>query len=206
MQKIEAINRMLSVIGEAPVTSLDDADTFGITDQSIALRTLDEVLVDVLSEGWVFNTDLGLELERDINDEFVLPGSALRSVFTIYRYPDGNYIVRNGKVWDRIKKTTVLPDVDKITVDRVIRNLDWDDIPYPAQQYITIRAARIFSNRYVNSNVVYSYTAADEENARMKLLRDEESQQVHNMLWGNNSGLPQGSSYLPRMGMRNRIR
>ena len=52
--KLEAINTMLSVIGEAPVSSFE-ANATG--DVAIAKNILDEVLQEVQTRGWHWNTE-----------------------------------------------------------------------------------------------------------------------------------------------------
>ena len=62
--------------------------------------------------------------------------------------------------------------VDDLTINSVV-DLKWDEVPHQAQQYIAIRAARIYADRFVNSNAIYVYTAQDEEYARTMLIRSE---------------------------------
>jgi hypothetical protein len=89
-------------------------------------------------------------------------------------------------------------------VDRIVTRLSWDELPHAAQQYITIRAARIYADRYLNSNAIYAYTVQDEEYARAMLIRDEERQLNNNLLWGNDRGAGQGLGYIPAEGVNYR--
>ena len=52
MTELEAINTLLSVIGEAPIDSLSDVTVNEITDSALARRTLQETSRDVQAEGW----------------------------------------------------------------------------------------------------------------------------------------------------------
>ena len=52
MTELEAINRMLSAIGQAPVTTVEETNP----DVAICKRTLYQVSQEVQSEGWTFNT------------------------------------------------------------------------------------------------------------------------------------------------------
>ena len=54
MTELEAINTLLSVIGEAPIDNLSDMTTNEITDSGLARKTLQEVDRDVQAEGWCF--------------------------------------------------------------------------------------------------------------------------------------------------------
>ena len=71
--KLEAINSMLTAIGESPVNTITQATT---TDVSIALSTLENVSREIQSQGWFFNTDLKL-----IKSGFC--GAGIDSLFTV---------------------------------------------------------------------------------------------------------------------------
>lgn len=199
MTFLEAINTLLSVIGEAPVSSLSDTETNTISDAALASRTLREVDRDVQAEGWQFNTDTEVLLQQDQQQQFVLPGNVLRANFSPNRYADCQFVVRGKRVYDRRNQTYVI-DSDTLTVDQMVTQLEWDDLPHAAQQYITIRAARIYSDRFINSNVIYTYTSQDESYARGQLIRAEEESLSNNLLWGNDRGMGQGIGYIPAAG------
>lgn len=205
MTELEAINTLLSVIGEAPVEALPDSDTKDITDAALARKTLTEVKRDVLAEGWSWNTDLDYPSTKNANNEFPLPSDTLRVTFLPSSQPYMNYVQRGLKIYDKAKRKFNFGDeVNQVTVDLLVRNIDWDECPHAGQQYITIRAARIYSDRFINSNVIYQYTVTDEEYARNQLIRAEESGQQNNLLWGNTVGVGQGIGYLPAQGLRYR--
>jgi hypothetical protein len=205
MTLLEAVNILLSVIGEAPVESLATTNQNEITDSALARRALEEVERDVQSEGWSWNTEFCYPLTKTGEGKFTIPLSALRVEFSAVDYPDGRYVIRGLQVWDRIDHTALFPDVEELHASLLVRRLSWDEIPHPAQQYMVIRAARIYASRFVNSNVIYGYTINDEQYARAMLMRDEENKEVNNMLWGNSLGNPQGLGFLPSRGRRYRI-
>lgn len=204
MTELEAVNVLLSIIGEAPIDKLSDITQNEITDSALARRTLADVSRDVQSEGWSWNTDVEVPLTADSNQQFLLPSDALAVVFSPMRYPDGRYVARGGRVWDRVKRTYAfaadLPG--GLIVDRLVSQLVWGELPHQAQQYIVIRAGRIYSDRYLNSNAIYVYTIQDEEYARSMLIRAEEQQLNNNILWGNDRGMAQGIGYIPAEGLR----
>lgn len=206
MTELEAVNTLLSVIGEAPVDKLSDITINEITDSALARKTLNEVARDVQAEGWSWNTDWNVELSKNNSNEFVLPSNALTCLFSPNRYPDKQYVVRGLKVYNRAKRTFAFgADMSgPLIVDQVVSQLDWDEVPHTAQQYIVIRAARIYSDRYLNSNAIYAYTAQDEDYARSMLIRDEERHLDSNMLWGNDRGMGQGIGFIPSEGLRYR--
>lgn len=204
MTELEAINTLLSVIGEAPIDSLSDVTVNEITDSSLARKTLQETSRDVQAEGWSWNTDNGVKYARDANDEIKVPSSALKVVFSPSQYGDNQYVVRGLRVYNRNKQSYNMSDVESVVANQVVTKLDWEDLPHAAQQYIAIRAARIYSDRFVNSSAIYVYTTADEQYARSMLIRSEERSNGDNMLYGNDLGISQGIGYLPVQGMRYR--
>ena len=207
MTFIEAVNTLLSVIGEAPVSSLSDTGVNTISDAALASRTIKEVSRDVQAEGWGFNTDTAVSLPRDAQRHYPLPGNALVATFSPNRYSDMQYVVRGSRVYDKQKQSYEIgPDTNAqpLIVDVMVVELDWDELPHAAQQYITIRAARIYSDRFINSNVIYTYTSQDEAYARSQLIRAEERNLNNNLLWGNDRGMGQGIGYIPASGQRYR--
>lgn len=57
--ELEAVNAMLSAIGEAPIADVDAATQ---ADADIAISTLREVAREVQANGWRFNTEFGLAI------------------------------------------------------------------------------------------------------------------------------------------------
>ena len=206
MTELDAINRMLAVIGEAPVDSLSSIQINEITDSALARRTLAEVNRDVQSEGWSWNTDESVEIGATAQDEFVLPSDTLQAQFSPAQYSDCQYVQRGLKIWDRQKQTYAFADDvgGQLYISQLIRQLDWDQLPHQAQEYISIRAARIYSDRFTNSTVIFSYTSGDETYARGMLIRSEQNNLNNNLLWGNARGMGQGLGYLPAAGTRYR--
>ena len=57
--ELQAVNTMLSTIGEAPVNSITGTTT---VDVSVAKNILDETSMSIQSQGWNFNTNYELSL------------------------------------------------------------------------------------------------------------------------------------------------
>ena len=214
MTELEAVNTILATIGEAGISSLS-ANTTEISDSAMAQRTLKEVSLDVQSEGWTWNTDHNVEIAPNAQNVYVLPAGTLSVQFSPSQYPDGEYVQRGLRIYNRqLHKFDFAEDIGKAKLyaaNKISQLMDkdskpdWTQLPHAAQQYITIRAARIFSDRYVASSVVFTYTTADEDQARTMLIRAEESTLNNNLLWGNDRGNGQGLGYLPAAGTRYRF-
>jgi len=208
MTELEAVNTILATIGEAPVTSLAGTAN-AITDAALAERTLDEVRTDVCAEGWSWNTQKDVEIDANAQDVYVLPAGTLSVQFSPNQYPDSRYTLRGLRIYDRIRHRFdfgAVNNSETLYAAQVIQRLDWTDLPHAAQQYTMVRAARIFSDRYVASSVVFTYTVADEDQARVLLMRAEESTLDNNLLWGNDRGAGQGMGYVPALGTLYRSR
>lgn len=208
MTELEAVNTILATIGEAGVTSLSD-DVSQVTDQAMAQRTLHEVSRDVQSEAWSWNTDESVQISPTAQGTYVVPSNTLTVNFSPNQYPDTQYVMRGLRVYDRNSQRYDFGSVidnAPITAAKVVSQLPWEELPHAAQQYITIRSARIFSDRYTASSIVFTYTAADEDQARTLLIRSEENTLNNNLLWGNDRGATQGIGYIPAGGTRYRVR
>ena len=202
MTELEAVNTILATIGESPVTSLTQTAN-AITDSALAKRTLDEISTDVQSEGWSWNTQRSVKIEANAQNVYVVPASTLSVQFSPNDYPTSPYVLRGLRIYDCYRQRFdfgAVNNQEDLWAAQVIQKLDWTDLPHAAQQYIMVRAARIFSDRYVASSVVFTYTVADEDQARTLLIRAEESTLNNNLLWGNDRGAGQGNGYVPAIG------
>ena len=161
------------------------------------------------SEAWSWNTDECVKINPTVQGTYVVPKNTLTVNFSPNTYPDTQYVMRGLRVYDRNSQRYDFGSVignASITAAKVVSQLAWDELPHAAQQYITIRAARIFSDRYVASSIVFTYTVADEDQARTMLIRSEENTLNNNLLWGNDRGTSQGIGYIPAGGTRYRVR
>ena len=108
--KLEAINVMLTAIGESPVNTITSSTT---TDVSIAVQILDNVSREIQSVGWHFNTDVNYKLAKNTSNEIVLPSNCLR-VDNTHQDADLDLVERNRKLWDRENHTyTITKDIIK---------------------------------------------------------------------------------------------
>lgn len=202
MTELEATNAILAIIGEAPIDGLPDLTTNEISDSSLALTTLREVSADVQAEGWSWNTDKDVQLTNNAG-LVSLPSNALRWVFDPNWDVEGRYTVRGFNVYDSYEQSYDLGTEDVSLAEMVVQ-LGWDDLPFHAQEFIKIRAGRIYADRMINSAVIYSFTAADEERARGMLVRAEEAHQRNNVLHGSRRGTIRGDAFFPARGNRYR--
>ena len=168
--KLEAVNVMLSTLGEAPVNSLSS----GLIDAEMAEQILDNVNREVQSQGWNFNTETDYTIAVNTVGEIELPSSFVRVDLakseTKYRSSRNEYVQRGNKIYDTIQHTYVINKALKL--DAVVL-LDFELIPEIARRYIAIRASRIFQERVLGSTNISTQNRTDEQQAQLA-LRDME--------------------------------
>lgn len=169
--ELEAVNTMLTSIGEQPIQNLDDLA--GLTDASIARQILSNVSRAVQSRGWVFNTDLDKVMKPDQYGEILLNDTILRvDTTTRMRDPDNDIIERGRRLYDRQKNTDKFDEGTEIKCNLIIY-LNFIDLPEPARRYISIRSARIFHDRVVGSGELHRFYQEDELQAWSTLIEYE---------------------------------
>ena len=158
--KLEAINTMLSNVGEAPVNSLTGSLT---ADVRLAQNILDEVSREVQSIGWHFNTEKDVPLAPNSENQVELSGGVAR-VDLEGDNIDSSYdvVVRGSKLYNRKNRTYTFTATKKYTVTYM---LDWEQLPESARRYIMIRSARIYQDRLVGSETLSAFSRSDEQSA-----------------------------------------
>ena len=178
--ELEAINTMLSTIGESPVNAVEDT---GNVDVVIARQILQSVSREVQARGWHFNTEKNYTITPDSAGYLVLPNTVLK-VDTVYPDCSKDVVVRGSRLYDREKHTYVFTDAVK--VDMTIL-LAFDELPEVARNYVTIRASRIFQERVVGSDTLHAFNSQDEARAMVSLMEYEADTADLNILSGNYS-------------------
>ena len=176
--KLEAVNTMLTSIGEIPVSSITSSTT---NDVSIAIQILDHVSREVQSRGWFFNTDINYSLVPNNSNQIALPANALR-VELAESSRLHNYVERNRKLYDRVNNTYTITNTVKVNI---VFLLDFEELPEVARHYIMIRASRIFQDRMLVSAELHKFHEVDELQAYMNLKETEGDIGRHNILTGN---------------------
>ena len=187
--KLQAVNTLLSIIGEAPINSLTPPLT---GDASLADRVIDEISTEVQGAGGSWNTMIYKQIPLDANGHSTLASNTLAVRFNPISYPSQRFVLRGTKLFDRVTNDYDLRDSLGVAmtggtsdlIAEIVEELAWDDIPETGKRYIMIRAGRIFANRAVTSNSIESYTSEDEANALQILKRTEDMAQNNNFISG----------------------
>tara|TARA_R100001015_G_C4623376_1_gene181152 strand:- start:994 stop:1656 length:663 start_codon:yes stop_codon:yes gene_type:complete len=197
---LDAVNVLLENIGEQPINSLE---TEQIDDSKQAERTILEFHKEGQTKGWSWNTEFQYPFQKDSNTgEIIVPANILQFALDPYLYA-GRYQLRGQKIYDlQERRYTMETTVNEIKAD-VIWLLAWDDVPEAYNRWVTIRAARVFSDRVLGSDALFKYTSKDELDAKIVLERMEQQQEVPNILTGGRNYLP-FPTYDPAMGLATR--
>lgn len=171
--ELDAVNLMLSIIGESPVNSVEDT---GVVDAVLAKQLLDETSREVQTYGWHWNTDKGYRIAPTVDGEIVLPANTLK-VDEVD--PTKDFVQRGTKLWDRRNHTFKIGQ--SVTVD-IVRFLPFEEIPQVARYYIAVRAGRKFQDRVVGSEVLSGFNKVDETRAWVSLQNHEADNADYNMI------------------------
>jgi len=153
--KLQAINTMLSTVGEPPINSL----TAQRADALIAQNILDEVSREVLTYGWHFNTDVDIVMSPETSSGYIYISDSVVRIDMDTAYSAYDVVIRGNKLYN--KKTNSFVFGEDIKVVQV-HLMDFDEMPEVAKRYITIRAARIYQDRMVGSTQHHAFTMQDE--------------------------------------------
>jgi len=200
MTELEAINRMLAAIGQAPITSVEETNP----DVAICKRTLTQVSQEVQSEGWTFNTAYNVEISPRSSDNRIV-------IRATYPSPGTSYVIQmdlsHNTFYSRDKRSIAKRDGDFIYLyNSTTRSYDWgtqpievdtvtyiDDIgelPPAAYNYIVAKASTVISMRTVGDPQQYAVLQQQELYARTQLQEYETTQGDYTYF-----GHPKGSNY-----------
>lgn len=159
--ELDAVNQILSSVGQAPVTTLDQQNP----EVAIALQTVREVNKQVQSEGWAFNTEYHYGFTPNTaNKQITYPDNVLQLDTNRYHHMDDyDPIRRQGKFYDKYNHTYEWPGT--IYAD-VLWLFNFEDVPPPIQYYITARAARLAATKMLGDGTTVDLLGDQEQQTR----------------------------------------
>ena len=171
MTVLEAVNVLLTTIGEAPVNTLTGNQ---VTDVTIANQVLTEVSREVQAQGWHFNTEDKVVLSRNEFNFIVIPADVAR-----IDTPDYNTVIRGDKLFNLDTRSYEFTTTVEASI---VYYQDFLELPDVVKKYITTRAARIFSDRMLNSETIHRMVSRDEQKALIDLKDFEGDTADFNMM------------------------
>jgi len=189
--ELDAVNQILSSVGQAPVTTLDLQNP----EVSIVLNTLREVNKQVQAEGWIFNTERGVEFSPDTTTSYIeYPFDILQMDVNNEKHKNKYDVVRrNGRLYDRLNHT------DKFTENLfldIVKYFDFTDVPPAIQAYITARAARMCSTKMIGDRELNVLLQEQELQTRAAAIEYDCNQGDYSM-FGFRDGENYYNSYQP---------
>lgn len=172
--ELDAINTMLTTIGESPVNSVNASTA----DTRIAQLILGEVDRATQIKGWNWNTEKEVALTRNGSNEIVLASNVVRVDVNRKEYPDVEVVQRGNRLYDKKNKTFVF---SKNLKGEVVYLLPFTDLPEQARYYIVVRSARLFQQRMIGDATGSAFSAEEETTALMALQDAEDETADHNI-------------------------
>ena len=189
--ELDAVNQILSSVGQAAVTTLDmqNPEVFA------ALSTLRQVSRQLQAEGWTFNTELMVGFEPDtVTKQIEVPVDVLQMDINKTYHGDAYDLVRRrGVIYDRYNHTDIFQQ--KLYFD-VVWLFQFEDLPTAFQSHIIARASRIVATKLVGDSELVQLLALDEELTQAALMEYETNQGDYTM-FGFRQGQSHYNSYQP---------
>ena len=178
--ELEAVNTILSTIGEAPLSTLTGSLP---VDGTTAKNILNEISREVQSAGWHFNTQYKVDLTRDNSNKVPIGTDVVRVQLNV-KYDKSSYdVVQRGNFLYNLAKNSDIFDQD-FTENTLIYLLNFVDIPEQARRYITIRSARVFHDRTLGANTLHKFSSEDEARS-LAVMKQAEMQTGDNTIFDN---------------------
>jgi hypothetical protein len=178
MTELQAVNLLLSAIGEAAVSSLETATTVEVTQ---AKNLLSNVNRAAQQKGWHFNTEWDVVLTRDADDRIPLS----ESILSVYQ--PGQLMTirgRSGSMFAYDLDNNTFTWTKNLNNAVTITLLDFIDTPNTFRQYVTTRAARIFQEEIIGQVSAETVNRQEEAEAYADLLDDDAERSGLNVAYG----------------------
>ncbi len=177
--KIESVNSMLSAVGEAPITNLDE----DLAEAQMAVNTLDTTSREVQSRGWSWNTDRKRKMSLAANGEILIPVNAMKidAVDGNTGQPDRSkrFVIRDRKIYDMINRTYTFTEAQY--VDLVIA-LDFHELTESSRRFITLDATTRYMTDVLGADADLQQVQAQAQRAWIQLEWEEDKTSDNNIL------------------------
>ncbi|NBO99831.1 MAG: hypothetical protein EBU90_06845 [Proteobacteria bacterium] len=180
--QLDAINSILSAVGEAPITSTEFISNS--VSATIANNILNEVDRGFQSKGWSFNTEYGGTLTRNTSNFIYIPSNTIRITFNPTSNVGLKPIQRGTRIYDAENNTYVFSQ--NIIWNEKVTLLDFSELPESARNYIIVKASRLFLLRTRPEETQLKVSEIDEQYA-FSVFLDYEVRVSDNANWSKYS-------------------
>ena len=167
LTELQAVNIILSSVGEDEVSSL------GTDLTGRAESVLDEVVREILSRGWHFNTEDDYSVSIAVDGSVTLPNSIAQ--FDLPEYDRRDVVMRGNRLYDK-SAHSYTSFGSGVLKGSVIWLLEWDELPPAARPYFAMEAANRYQKRWFSSDSLQGFTEQDLRKAKL-LFEDQEALQ-----------------------------
>lgn len=194
--ELDAVNQILSAVGQAPVTTLDLQNPEVYT----VLQTLRDTSREVQSEGWNFNTEYCVKMSKNADNTIDVAYNVLQIDTNKEKHQDDyNVIQKDGKLYDKYHHLFDDREEFKFTKDiycDIIYFYSFNNLPYAFQAHIIAKSARKVSTKLVGNTDLVRVLAVDEEQTKAAMMEYETRQGDFSIFgWRDNQNFY--SSYQP---------
>lgn len=163
--RLEAINTMLSCIGQSPLNTLEGTKSYFTI---AAEKLLEDETKKFQLQGWDFNSEDDYQLIPDTKGIIKVPSDIYMIKYpTVYK---NRYVVRDNKIYDKFEHTFKIQKPLRVSV---VFCFPFEKLPEVARVYATMVAAYKFVKRELGSQAVCQFTHEDLADARVALEQHE---------------------------------
>ncbi|MCP4899900.1 MAG: hypothetical protein GY906_23275 [bacterium] len=193
LTELDAINMILDTMGQESVNKVDS----GLPMAELARRKLglESRRIQAQAGGWAFNTRLGVVLQKNSVDQFLVPANTLfvagsngpRGAADNRPASDGFRLVSlrrdnaggNFLVYDNTNNSETWPNLDTLTV-HLVQVIPYEDCPPSFQYYIAASAAHRSQKGRLKSQKLAQFTQQDLSEWEANALNEDLDQMLQN--------------------------
>lgn len=187
--ELSAVNSILGSIGQAPISSLE----YENPEVAYIYQIFYDTIIDVLSEGWSFNSFYNVELAPDDAKHISIPQNLLRvDLNDNQRNRTVDLTIVEGNLYDKYSQTDEF--TESLYIDYVAGS-EWSDIPTVFKRYIIARSSVRAATQLVTNKELVALLTSQESYLRASCMEYECNQGTYSY-FGNGPGTIY-SSYQP---------
>lgn len=158
---LQAVNILLDVIKQGPVSSLLAADMN--VDAKLALQHIHNASMTFQEEGWIWNTEENYPLQPETSTGFInLPLNTLKVDTAGVSYGQ-DLVPRGTRLYDRLNHTYKIGAPVRVNL---VLGLPFEELTQAARSYVTITAALTFAQGRLGDGQTNQFTADMQFRAR----------------------------------------
>lgn len=173
LTELDAVNEIISIIGESPVNTLEDLRNVDAID---ALRILKSVSRQEQARGWSFN----IIPEHTLTPDAFSKRIRWQDNYLSLKGSGGEKLVRNGDYIKDLSTGTFVFE-NPITCEAVLL-IPFEELPEAMRTYIVAKAAFKFQSRYLGDANLSQITTQEIQDAWMQLQEYEMDNNDYNIL------------------------